>query len=112
MTGNKYYLYENDEYPQAPTHCIYEYEDKSDGLGSTQRERELGASMNMVFMESQLGKHKTVPMSLSDERDCPGSVAAKHSLSQTFVDHSVLVLYTCWINGEGMTHLARIHVNS
>ena len=64
--------------------------------------------MNMVFMESQLGKHKTVPMSLSDERDCPGSVAAKHSLSQTFVDHSVLVLYTCWINGGGMTHLARL----
>ena len=46
----------------------------------------LAPSMNMIFMESQLGKHKTIPMSLSDEKECPGSVATKCSLSQTFVD--------------------------
>ena len=42
--------------------------------------------MNMIFMESQMGKHKTVPMSLSDEKECPGSVAAKYSLSQHFIE--------------------------
>jgi len=42
----------------------------------------LAPAMNMIFKESQLGKHKTVPMSLSDEKECPGSLATKYGISQ------------------------------
>ena len=46
----------------------------------------LAPAMNMIFKESQLGKHKTVPMSLSDENQMPGSMATKYSISQDFMD--------------------------
>ena len=46
----------------------------------------LAPAMNMIFKESQLGKHKTVPMSLSNEKECPGSVATKYSMSQDYID--------------------------